>query len=188
MWYPIGKGELIWNSRQQAYLQEQFSIGSYRTGDECQSVIEDIFTGQYDVEVVLMNEYKYYRKNTRYRVSRSQYLGAQRADRTLVQTRAGERNLSQVQAQRTDRDLAESIIHVLFKHACENGRHAYMRPSHIGKKIGTYRKDDPAPDDTLGRRHHKLLRELQKDGRVEHMKRIGWRLTEAEWNRLTLDE
>ena len=29
-----------------------------------------------------MNEYKYYRKNTRHRVSRSQYLGAQRAEKS----------------------------------------------------------------------------------------------------------
>ena len=143
-----------------------------------------------------MNEYKYYRKNTRYRVSRSQYLGAQRADRTLAQTHAGGRDLSQVQAQRADRTLAEpeeAIIHVLLKNARENGRHACMRPSDIGREIGTYRKQAPSSDDPFGRVHHKLLRKLQKEGRVEHVwnesgTKRRWRLTDAEWNRLTRDE
>lgn len=111
-----------------------------------------------------MNTYKYYRKNTRYRVSRSQYLGAQRADRTLE-------------------ELEVAIIHVLLKNARENGQHAWMRPSDIGREIGTYRRDAPSSDDTFGRVHHKLLRKLRNECRVEHSKRIGWRLTEAEWNR-----
>ena len=138
-----------------------------------------------------MNEYRYYRKNTRYRVSRSQYLGAQRADRTLAQPHAGGRDLSQAQAQRADRTLEEledAIIHVLLKNARENGQHAWMRPSDIGREIGTYRRDIPSGDDPFGRVHHKLLRNLQNKCRVEHSKRIGWRLTDAEWKRLTRDE
>ena len=143
-----------------------------------------------------MNEYKYYRKNTRYRVSRSQYLGAQRADRTLAQPHAGGRDLSQTQAQSADRTLAElegAIIHVLLKNACENGRHACMRPSDIGREIGTYRRDKPPPEDIFGRVHHKLLRKLQNEGRVEPLwnesrTRRRWRLTDAEWDRLTRDE
>lgn len=158
-----------------------------------------------------MNEYKYYRKNTRYRVSRSQYLGAQRAVRTLAQTHAGGRDLSQVQAQKADRTLAEledAIIHVL-KNAREsgyayipadayepdpNGGYAYIKATYIGKEIGTYRKHAPSSDDPFGRAHRKLLNKLQDEGRAEPLrsesgkKRIGWRLTEAEWNRLTLDE
>ena len=143
-----------------------------------------------------MNEYKYYRKNTRYRVSRSQYLGAQRADRTLAQTHAGGRDISQAQAQSADRTLAElkrAIIHVLLKNARESGRHACMRPSDIGREIGTYRKDTPSSDDTSGRVHHKLLKKLHNEGRVEPLwnesrTRRRWRLTDAEWNRLTRDE
>lgn len=141
------------------------------------------------MEVLLVNEYKYYRKNTRHRVSRSQYLGAQRADRTLAQ-------------------LEDEIIHVL-KNAREsgyvhipddvyepdpNGGHAYIKATYIGKEIGTYRKHTPSSDDPLGRAHRKLLDKLQDEGRAEPLwsesgtKRIGWRLTESEWNRLTLDE
>jgi hypothetical protein len=136
-----------------------------------------------------MNEYRYYRRNTRYRVSRSQYLGAQRANRTLAQTHAGGRDLSQAQAQRADRTLEEledAIIHVLLQNTRENGRHACMRPSDIGREIGTYRRHAPSSDDTFGRVHHKLLRKLQNKCRVEPLwnesgkKRIGWRLTETE--------
>ena len=91
----------------------------------------------------------------------------------------------------TDQALAQlevAIIHVLFKNARENGQHAYMRPSDIGREIGTYRTDTPSSDDPFGRIHHKVLRNLQNKCRVEHSKRIGWRLTDAEWNRLTLGE
>ena len=136
-----------------------------------------------------MNEYKYYRKNTRHRVSRSQYLGAQRADRTLAQ-------------------LEDEIIHVL-KNAREsgyayipadayeadpNGRYAYIKATYIGREIGTYRRYTPSSNDPFGRAHRKLLNKLHGEGRVEPLwsesgkKRIGWRLTETEWNRLTLDE
>ena len=136
-----------------------------------------------------MNEYKYYRKNTRHRVSRSQYLGAQRADGTLAQ-------------------LEDEIIHVL-KNAREseyayipakeyepdpNGGYAYIKATYIGKEIGTYRRHDPSSGDPFGRIHRKLLNKLEAECRVEPLLnesgkvRIGWRLTDAEWNRLTLDE
>ena len=135
-----------------------------------------------------MNEYKYYRKNTRHRVSRSQYLGAQRADRTLAQ-------------------LEDEIIHVL-KNAREsgyayipadayepdpNGGYTYIKATYIGKEIGTYRRHAPSSDDTFGRVHHKLLRKLQNECRVEPLwnesrTRRRWQLTDAEWNRLTRDE
>ena len=144
-----------------------------------------------------MNEYKYYRKNTRHRVSRSQYLGAQRADRIGAQ-----------KADRTLAQLEDEIIHVL-KNAREsgyayipddahepdpNGGHAYIKATYIGKEIKTYRKHTLSSDDPLGRAHRKLLDKLQDEGRVEPLrsesgkKRIGWRLTKTEWNRLTLDE
>ena len=78
------------------------------------------------------------------------------------------------------------IIHVLLKHARENGRHAYMRPSDIGREIGTYREHTLSSDDPFGRIHHKLLRKLKGAQRVEYSQGSGWRLTDAEWNRLTL--
>ena len=164
-----------------------------------------------------MNEYRYYRKNTRYRVSRSQYLGAQRADRTSAQledrknTRHRVSRSQYLGAQKADGTLAQletEIIHVL-KNAREsgyvhipddvyepdpNGGHAYIKATYIGKEIGTYRKHTPSSDDPLGRAHRKLLDKLQDEGRAEPLwsesgtKRIGWRLTESEWNRLTLDE
>ena len=90
--------------------------------------------------------------------------------------------------------MKDEIIHVLLKDACENGRHYNMRTSDIGKEIGTYRKDDPPPKDPFGRAHKKLLNELENERRIEPLrsesgkKRIGWRLTDAEWNRLTLSE
>ena len=69
--------------------------------------------------------------------------------------------------------LEAAIIHVLFKNARENGQHAYMRPSDIGREIGTYRRRTPSNDDPFSRIHHKLLRNLQNKCRVEHSKRIG---------------
>lgn len=87
-----------------------------------------------------------------------------------------------------------AIIHVLLKNARENGRHAYMRGADVGREMGTYRRRTPLKDDPFGRIHRELLNKLQKDGRAEpelresDQTRIGWRLTEAEWNRLTLDE
>ena len=91
--------------------------------------------------------------------------------------------------------MKNEIIHVLLKDARENGRHYKMRTSDIGKEIGTYRKDTPPRNDPFGRVHKtKLLNELEKERRIESLrsesgkKRIGWRLTEAEYNRLTLDE
>ena len=89
--------------------------------------------------------------------------------------------------------MKDEIIHVLLKDACENGRHTCMRPSDIGREIGTYRRHPPSSDDTFGRAHHKLLRKLQNEGRVEPLwnesrTKRRWRLTEAEWNRLNLDQ
>ena len=93
--------------------------------------------------------------------------------------------------------MKDEIIHVLLKDARENGRYYNMRTSDIGKEIGTYRKDDPPPknEDPFARVHKtKLLNELEKEDRIESRrsksgkKRIGWRLTELEYDRLTLDE
>ena len=91
--------------------------------------------------------------------------------------------------------MKDEIIHVLLKDARENERDYNMRTSDIGKEIGTYRKDDPPRNDPFARVHKtKLLNELENEGRIESLrsesgkKRIGWRLTETEYNRLTLDE
>ena len=90
--------------------------------------------------------------------------------------------------------MKDEIIHVLLKDARENGGHYNMRTSDIGKETGTYRKGDPPPKDPFGRVHKKLLNELENERRIESLqsesgkKRIGWRLTEAEYNRLTFDE
>jgi hypothetical protein len=89
--------------------------------------------------------------------------------------------------------LEDEIIHVLLKNARKNGRHAYIRGADIGREIGTYRRHAPSSDDTFGRVHHKLLRKLQNKCRVEPLwngsrTQRRWRLTDAEWNRLTRDE
>lgn len=42
-----------------------------------------------------------------------------------------------------------------------------MRPSDIGRAIGTYRRDPPSAGDSRGRVHHRLLRVLEIEGRVE---------------------
>jgi len=82
--------------------------------------------------------------------------------------------------------LKNEIIHVLLRHAHKYGRRAYMRPSDIGKEIGTYRLEyQSRKSDPLSRKHHELLRKLEKEGWVEHSKRVGWRLTKAGWNQLT---
>ena len=73
--------------------------------------------------------------------------------------------------------MKDEIIYVLQKHAHENGPDAWMSTSYIGKEIGTYRKDDPLPGETLGRKHKPLLKQLKEEGRVEHRWRIGWRLS-----------
>ncbi|MYK19045.1 hypothetical protein F4055_12925 [Candidatus Poribacteria bacterium] len=83
-------------------------------------------------------------------------------------------------------DLKSKIIHVFLRHAHEYGRDAYMRPSDIGKEIGTYRLEyQSRKSDPLSRKHHELLRKLEKEGWVEHSKRVGWRLTKAAWDQLT---
>ena len=90
--------------------------------------------------------------------------------------------------------MKDEIIHVLLKDTRENGRHYNMRTRDIGKEIGTYRKDDPPPNDPFGRVHKKLLNELENEHRIESLlsesgkKRIGWRLTETEYNQLTLNK
>ena len=82
--------------------------------------------------------------------------------------------------------LKNEIIHVLLRYAHKYGLRAYMRPSDIGKEIGTYRLEyQSRKSDPLSRKHHELLRKLEKEGWVEHSKRVGWRLTKAAWNELT---
>ena len=83
--------------------------------------------------------------------------------------------------------LEDAVIHVL-KNACESGR-AYISGKDIGEEMGTYQKTG-----TPGRIHRKILDKLEDEHRVESLrnesgkKRIGWRLTDAEWNRLTVPE
>ena len=85
--------------------------------------------------------------------------------------------------------LEDEIIEVLLKNRLKNGRYVYMSGPNIGRKIGTYRlKYKKRASDPLSRKHYELLRKLKNEGRVEHSERVGWRLTEAEYNRLTLDE
>ena len=90
--------------------------------------------------------------------------------------------------------IEDAIIQVLLKNGREKGRHAYMRGADIGREIGTYRRHTPSSDDPFGRVHRYLLNKLQDEGRAEPLwsesgkKRIGWRLTDAEWNRLILAE
>lgn len=82
-------------------------------------------------------------------------------------------------------DLKKGIIYTLLRHAQFHGQHAYMRSSDIGRDIGTYRREYQSRKyDPFSRKHHELLRELEYEGRVEHYKRVGWRLTEREYNRL----
>ena len=88
--------------------------------------------------------------------------------------------------------LEDAIIGVLLKNAREKGRHAYMLGADIGREIGTYRRHAPSSGDRFGRAHRKLLDKLEDEGRAEPLwrgdVRKGWRLTDAEWNRLTLDK
>lgn len=78
--------------------------------------------------------------------------------------------------------MKDEIIHVLLK----NGRDVYMSGPNIGRKIGAYRLEyQNRGSDPFSRKHYELLRKLKNEGRVEHSERVGWRLTEAEWNRLT---
>ena len=85
--------------------------------------------------------------------------------------------------------MKDEIIHVLLNDARENGRDYNMRTSDIGKEIGTYRKYTPPRNDPFGRVHKtKLLNELEMEDRIESLRsesgrRIGWRLTETEYNR-----
>ncbi len=98
------------------------------------------------------------------------------------------------QAGRTLAELKDAIIQVLLKNARQKGRHAYIRGFEIGKEIGTYRLRAPSSGDHFGRAHRKLLDNLQEENRAEPRwsesgkVRTGWRLTEPEWNRLTLSE
>ena len=103
--------------------------------------------------------------------------------------------------------LENAVIHVL-KNAHESGYayipadayipdpdggHAYIRATYIGKEMGTYQKTG-TPGQTPGRIHRIILDKLEDEHRVESLRsesgnvRKGWRLTEAEWNRLTLPE
>ena len=99
--------------------------------------------------------------------------------------------------------LEDAVIHVL-KNARESGYayipadaykpdpdggHAYIRATYIGQEMGTYERTG-----TVGRIHRKILDKLENDHRVESLRsesgnqRIGWRLTDPEWKRLTLPE
>lgn len=84
--------------------------------------------------------------------------------------------------------LKEVVIHVLLKSARESGRHEYIPAADIGKEMGTYEKTAKSP----GRIHRKILDKLEDEHRVESRnesgRRTGWRLTDAEWNRLTVHE
>ena len=98
-----------------------------------------------------------------------------------------------MKADRTLARLEDEIVQVLLKNARENGRHACMRASEIGKEIGTYRRYDPSSDDPFGQVHRKLVKKLQNECRVEPLwnesrTKRRWRLTDTELNRLTLGE
>lgn len=103
--------------------------------------------------------------------------------------------------------LKDAVIHVL-KNARESGYayipareykpdtdggHPYIKATYIGKEMGTYQKEKKKGK-SPGRIHREILDKLEDESRVESLKsesgtkRIGWRLTESEWNRLTLDE
>ena len=85
--------------------------------------------------------------------------------------------------------LEDAIIHVLLKNGLKNERDAYMSGPNIGRKIGTYRQPyQDRASDPLSRKHYDILRKLKKEGVVEHLERTGWRLTDAEWDRLTRNE
>ncbi|RKU21010.1 hypothetical protein C6499_22590 [Candidatus Poribacteria bacterium] len=69
-----------------------------------------------------------------------------------------------------------------------DGGHAYIEATYIGEEMGTYekkRKKGKSP----GRIHREILEKLEDEGRVESLRsksgkqRIGWRLTESEYNR-----
>lgn len=96
--------------------------------------------------------------------------------------------------------LKDAVIHVL-KNARESGRadetdadgNAYIKATNIGKEMGTYMRTTP-PGHSPGRIHRLILDKLWDEERVEPLwsesgrKKIGWRLTDAEWNRLTRPE
>ena len=88
--------------------------------------------------------------------------------------------------------LKEVVIHVLLKNAHESGRHEYIPAADIGREMGTYENEKTAK--SPGRIHRKILDKLEDDHRVEcswsksGKQRNGWRLTDAEWNRLTVPE
>ncbi|MDE0552691.1 MAG: hypothetical protein OXI24_00620 [Candidatus Poribacteria bacterium] len=85
--------------------------------------------------------------------------------------------------------LKAEIIEVLLNNRLKNGRDVYMSGPNIGRKIGTYRQPyNTRASDPFSRKHYELLRKLKNEGRVEHSERVGWRLTKAEYNRLTLDK
>ena len=74
-----------------------------------------------------------------------------------------------------------------------NGGHAYIEATYIGEEMGTYEKNGQTGK-SLGRIHRIILDKLEDECRVEPLwsesgkERIGWRLTEVEWNRSTRDE
>ena len=83
-----------------------------------------------------------------------------------------------------------SHTYVLLKNARESGRHEYIPAADIGREMGTYENKKIAK--SPGRIHRKILDKLEDEHRVESRnesgRRTGWRLTDAEWNRLTVPE
>ena len=96
--------------------------------------------------------------------------------------------------------LKDAVIHVL-KNARQSGHaditdadgNAYIKATTIGEEMRTYIKRAPSGR-SLGRIHRLILDALWDEGRVDPLwnesgkKRIGWRLTDAEWNRFTRPE
>ena len=74
-----------------------------------------------------------------------------------------------------------------------DGGHAYIEATYIGEEMGTYEKNGKEGK-SLGRIHRIILDKLEDECRVEPLqsesgkKRIGWRITEAEWSQLTAHE
>ena len=83
--------------------------------------------------------------------------------------------------------LEGEIINVLLNNARKNGRYAYMTGPNIGREVDTYRKDyQSRASDPDSRKHYDILKKLRKEGVVDHVERIGWRLrfTDAEWEKM----
>ena len=70
-----------------------------------------------------------------------------------------------------------------------DGGQPYIEATYIGEEMGTYERSRERGK-SPGRIHREILQKLEdEEGRIESLcddreRRIGWRLTEAEWNRL----